>query len=314
MKQGHTVTVLTESLSSNQLTDVEVEGIRVVRMDVGKDDFFKKFRIWWWLWQHRDLLEKADVVHCHDVFFWYLPSRFLFPKKPVYTTFHGYETKFPPAKKAIFIRKISEKLSLGNICVGEYIQKWYGTKPSYITYGGADPIETREIKAKKTNKNKLKLAFVGRFEKDIGMDLYLKALGILKSENVPFEIVFYGSGSLTSKVEKYGKVLSNSDSERLGDFDFVLASSYLSILSAFVAKKLVFAVYENELKHDYLFKTPFADWVIIEKSGEVLAKTIMYFLRHDEEVKILTEKAYGWVRSETWDKVTNIYLKLWKRS
>lgn len=112
------------------------KGIEIYRIKINTSEKLKKFVIWKWLFNNRNLIEKADIIHCHDVFYWFLPFRFLYPKKPVFTTFHGYETKFPPSKKAIFIRKISEKLSFGSICVGDYIKKWYGTKPGFITYGG----------------------------------------------------------------------------------------------------------------------------------------------------------------------------------
>ena len=140
VKRGHKIIVITEKYQSkgeSAKVTGEVDGIEIRRIPVERDsgvvplsgtpqnDGGKKFRIWWWLWQHKDLIKNADIVHCHDVFFWYLPFRFLYFNKPVYTTFHGYETKFPPSKKAIFVRRISEKLSWGNICVGDYIKKWY---------------------------------------------------------------------------------------------------------------------------------------------------------------------------------------------
>ena len=135
VKRGHKVTVLAEN--NGNLKDGEIyNGIEIIRIRIHTSERLKKFIIWKWLFINRKLIEKADVIHCHDVFFWFLPFRFLYPKKPVFTTFHGYETKFPPSYKAILMRKISEKLSFGNICIGDYIKKWYGTKPDFITYGG----------------------------------------------------------------------------------------------------------------------------------------------------------------------------------
>jgi len=37
--------------------------------------------------KNRQLLQNADIIHCHDVFYWYLPFRFLYPHKPVFTPF-----------------------------------------------------------------------------------------------------------------------------------------------------------------------------------------------------------------------------------
>jgi hypothetical protein len=54
------------------------------------------------MWNNRDLIKEADIIHCHDVFFWYLPFRFLFPQKKVYIPFHGYEGNNPPNKRKIF--------------------------------------------------------------------------------------------------------------------------------------------------------------------------------------------------------------------
>lgn len=135
IKRGHNIIVVSENHGG--LKDREnYGGIEIYRIKINTSERLKKFVIWKWLFENRKLIEKADIVHCLDVFYWFLPFRFFYPKKPVFTTFCGYETQFPPSKKAIFIRKISEKLSWGNICVGDFIKKWYGTKPDFVTYGG----------------------------------------------------------------------------------------------------------------------------------------------------------------------------------
>ena len=121
-KKGHKIAIITEG---NKDERFKMDNIEVHRFYFGKKSWLKKFIIWQKLFSKRNLLKKADVVHCHDVFFWYLPFRFLYPRKKVYTTFHGYETRFPPSKKAVMVRKLSEELSLGNIIVGDYIKKWY---------------------------------------------------------------------------------------------------------------------------------------------------------------------------------------------
>ena len=87
---------------------------------------------------HKINLRKYDIIHIHDVFFWYLPLRLLYPRKKVFITFHGYETQFPPSRSAIWQRRLAAKLTSGNICVGDYIGKWYGIKPTLVTYGATD--------------------------------------------------------------------------------------------------------------------------------------------------------------------------------
>ena len=76
-----------------------------------------------------------------------LPFRFLCPTKKVYTTFHGYEGNSIPTKKAILMHKISEKLSNGNICIGDFLEKWYGTKATYISYGATEIPNTQRAKS-----------------------------------------------------------------------------------------------------------------------------------------------------------------------
>ncbi len=352
VKMGNKVIVITEKYQSegeSAKVTGEVGGIEIIRISIKRDsgvaplsgspqndggergvkeNWFKKFQIWWWLWNHRDIIKKADIIHCHDVFFWYLPFRFLYPKKKVYTTFHGYETKFPPSKKAILIRKTSQKLSWGNICVGEYLKKWYGTKPDYITYGGVDvhlggaevaasPGARRYLASSPSEVLKgqaeLRILFIGRLEEDNGALVYLKALRLMRQKKIEIEFEACGEGSLRSEVEQYGKVYGfvKDLSQYLQKADIVFVSSYLSILESMKHRKLVFSVYDNPLKEDYLKMSPFSKWIIIESSPKKLAGKMKYFIQHEEEREKLVNKSYEWVRKQTWEKVLGIYIDLW---
>ena len=71
----------------------------------------------------------------------------LFEEK-VFITFHGWEEIYPVPVKNIVIRKISELLSNGNICVGEFIKKYYFTNPDYIIYGAANEVKYKKVKRK----------------------------------------------------------------------------------------------------------------------------------------------------------------------
>lgn len=326
VKMGHKVTVVTEtplpsaahntsyhSNSESAKMTGEIDGVRIVRVNGGKEGFWKKFRIWFWLFKHRSLIASADIVHAHDVFFWYLPFRFLYTNKPVYTTFHGYETKFPPAKKAVLIRMISEKLSFGNICVGGFISKWYGTSPTYTTYGGTVVLSSKYYVLREKKDSKLKILFIGRLEEDIGIGLYLQAIRKLK-EKKDIEVTFLGEGSFKKEASKYGEVIANYSndtnyySELLQKVDVVFASSYLSILSAMSAKKPVIAVYTNKLKKDYLVMTPFAEFIAVVDSAD----KIMNEVENLGEKHTKADQAYNWVKEQTWEKVVEMYLRLWK--
>jgi len=318
VKKGHKIIVITEeyqSKDSSAKVTGDADGIEIHRIDVGQDNSKKKFKIWRQLFKLKQIIKDADIIHCHDVFFWYLPFRFIYPNKKVYTTFHGYETKFPPSKKAIFIRKISEKLSWGNICVGDYIKKWYGTKPTYTTYGGVGilPINTNTTNKYQSKNKKLKILFIGRLEEDTGILIYLKALDVLKKRKISFEFEVCGDGSLRRIAMKYGKVYGfvKDMDKYIERSDFVFTSSYLSVLEAISRGKIVFSVFQNKLKEDYLKMSPFAKWVVIGNSPLEIADKIFYFSKHQVEKEKIIDSGYEWVKTQTWEKVVSLYLSLW---
>lgn len=314
---GHTVTVIAEELNvaRNTVTHKSTHsGIEVLRIKGGANDWFKKFRIWEQMWSLRKIIKNADIVHCHDVFFWYFPLRLLYPGKHVYTTFHGYETIFPVDKKAIIVRKISEKLSSGNICIGDYISKWYGTKPDYVTYGGVEIFNSQFSISDEEINSKMRITLIGRMDKDIGVNTYLKAIDALKKKGIRFSFKAYGAGKLTKKVGKYGRLagFSNDPIKVMEGSDIIFCSSYLLILQALVLKKVVVAVYENPLKEDYLRKSPFANYIFICKDANEVSRVVTSVEKDAWKYNSMIEKGYDFAKEQTWDRVTNTYRMLWK--
>lgn len=295
---------------------------RTYRIPVGKNEKLKKFWIWGWLWKHRELIKQADIIHIHDVGFWYWPFRFLYPGKPFFVTFHGWEEKFPVPLSNKIQRKISEKMAKGNICVGKYLRKWYGTRADEITYGGIDvPPPGSACAHPGGETTEVRTLFIGRLEKETGIMTYLRALSILNSVKT-FKTTILGDGPLRNKIEEYIKE-NKLNASVLGFVDdpekylqkarFIFASGYLSILEAMAAKKLVFSVFENPLKEDYLRLGKLGKFVVICGSENELAEKIKFYLENAEKEKEMTETAYNWVKRETWEKVTETYLRLWKQ-
>lgn len=338
INQGHQITIITEresdlegeenffyhsdNKSANEAKkskeidksiQIDTKKIRkplVVYLNFGKKNWFKKFRIWLAIWKQRELIRSSDLVHCHDVFIWYLPFRFLFFRKPVYTTFHGYE-EYPLRKKTLLIRKISEILSWGNICIGDFIPKWYRTKPNFVSYGGVD-FDRFKNKTVKT-KNGRSALFFGRLDEQTGIDTYVEAYKIIKNELPDFELTVIGDGKHRNKIDKEVSVLGFKENieDYFSSSHFVFVSRYLSILEAFAAKHLVFAVYDNPVKEDYLKMAPWAKYVVIANSGEEIASKIRHYLKHPDEEKEFVNSAYDWVKNQTWDNVVDTYKKLW---
>ena len=304
VEKGYKVTIVTELLDRTKREET-LDGIKIIRFTYHKIKFLGLIFIWLQLLRRFQLIKTSDIVHIHDVFIWYLPFKFLFPKKVVYTTFHGWEGKYPIPPKFKFLRKIAEKLTLGNICVGDYLKKWYETKSTYTTYGGV------ELYNYHTTVRVNSAVFIGRLTRDTGLPIYLSTLKLLKK--CKFEIDFLGDGKLRDKAQEFGKVHGFVEDiiPYLIKAKFVFTSGYLSILEAMAAKKLVFAVYDNPVKQDYLEMSPFAKWIVAENSPKILAEKVGYYLKHPEEEKKLVEEGYNWASRQTWDKVVSLYLKLW---
>jgi len=319
IKKRHKITVITIK-HDQSLPDFEELGkIKVFR--------FQKMRlpkVWLWIYSHRYLIKNANIIHCHDYttfIYWYLPFRFLYPLKPVFITFHGYEGIIPIPREILFKRKITEFLTKGNICIGDYIPKWYGTKADFISYGGVNMPPLPPV----NNASYNGAIFIGRIEKDTGIMTYINALKILKSKyGINLKVNICGDGSLQEEIGRLAK--ENKLNSKLHGFvedpvdyliksKFVFVSGYLAILEAMINKKLVFSVYDNELKKDYLTLIPNSEkMMVIVSSPEKLAKEILHYYKNPEKANEKIKNAYNFAKKQTWGKVANIYLKLWGKN
>lgn len=328
IKKGYKVTIVTEQHEKKIKIKEEFKDIKIYRISDLKEGWFKKFRIWAWLWKNSYLIKEADIIHAHDVFFWYLPFRFLYPKKPVYTTFHGYEGNNLPTKKAIFMHKVAEKLSKGNICVGEYLKKWYGTKPDYVTYGGVEISNIKyhpsaDVSNIKKGEDVKRVVFVGRLEDETGVMEYLKAVKILKEKGYKIKLDVLGDGSLRKKAEafcfrnglnvKFHGFVENVV-KFLAQSSFAFTSRYLGILEALASKKFVFVVYNNPIKKDCFRMSPFADVIVLAKNERSLVSKFIHYIKNKDSMCAKIANGYEWVCGQTWDEVERLYLKLWRQN
>lgn len=308
-----------------------INGIEIFRIPITVGEKFKKFQIWKWMWNNRQLIKEADIVHCHDVFFWYLPFRFIYPLKKVFITFHGYEGSSLPNKRKIFMHRLAGWLTNGNIAIGESHQKWYGVRPDYISYGGVDKNENdrkgslhslRSVGMTNINFKKYDLCFIGRLAADTGIMIYLETLKILKDSGRNYSLVVCGDGPQRQEAEDYVikyklNVVFEGFVKDVNKYiyksNYLFVSRYLGILEGLADKKLIFAVFDNQIKEDYLKKSPFKDWIIIENNPKKLANKIEYFIKNSKERNLKIKNGYNWAKEQTWEKLTDIYLKLWKK-
>ncbi len=306
VSQGHIVTVITQSQGAPI-----VDGVTVIRLPLYPDGKEQKFHVWEWMLEHIHLFFNADVVHCHDVFFWYLPLRFLLPWKPVYTTFHGYETVFPPEKKAVRLRRVYEYLSWANICVGKYLEKWYGTKADMLMYGGVTPEQVYPMK-KHTG---LHIGFVGRLTEDTGLPVYLEALSLMKKKKIACTFDAFGDGPLKKETQKYGEAhgFVSDVQKKIADCDIVFAASFQSVLDAFAQKKYVIIVTQNQLKKDTFSTTPYAKDITLAENAQDILTAVMTYQKDPSAYAEKIEKNYQFAQKNSWEEIVKRYHQLWQK-
>ena len=309
-ERGFDIILITEKHDFGLKPIEKIGPVKILRFNSPKVKYLGLLIIWFQLFRlYYEEIKKADIVHIHDVFIWYLPFRLLFPRKPVYITFHGYES-YPIGKVAILQRKIAEKLTRGNICIGDFMKRWYGTKPTIVSYGAVDLSKFRP-----DNKSKYKYdaIFSSRLDEQTGIDVYLKAVKEIQKTYPGFKFLVLGDGKYRKEAQENAISLGfvEDPSSYFKQSKFAFVSRYLAILEAFAAKKLVFAVYDNPVKRDYLKMAPYKDWIVIEKDYKKLAKKAEFYLNNPKKAKVMVEKAYGWVQDQTWGKMADNYEELW---
>src|SRR3989344_5941704 len=279
MKKGHSVVIITKKHNNKLKSYEEVDALKIYRFNQPKVKYLGLIYTWFWLLLHFNLIYKSDIIHCHDIFVWYLPFRLLLPNKPVFTTFHGWEGIYPiPFKK--------------------------------ISYGA---VSTPKVPGSKVRNE---IVYVGRLDSDTGLLIFLTVLDLLKKiKDISFSVNFCGDGELKTQCAKYGRVHGFVDpAPYLSKARFCFASGYLSILEAMANKCIILTGYDNDLKKDYYLDTPFSKWINSSNNPEILAKKIIRFYFNTKLTQNAIESGYNWIKGQTWETLLNDYLSLWKKT
>jgi len=306
MKRGWDITVITEQYDESLPLLEKLDEMHILR--IPKDQTSSKLKLWKWMINHREIFFQCDVIHCHDVFWWYLPIRMLNYKVPVFTTFHGYEGSGVPTKKAIRSRKISELLSKGSICVGDWMRGWYNAYPDVVFYGATT---AKPAKAIQNNK----AVFIGRLSEDTGVLEYIQAI---KSLNGKISLDIFGEGDLLLNVKKEIKKIpyihyqgvTNHAEDLYGDYEHVFVSRYLGMIEALAVGRNVYAHWNNEIKKDYLKSFPKKDAIFIFHTSDEVAKKLLKPQQKNDE---LLFEAQAWALKQTWENAADVYEELWKK-
>lgn len=275
-KKGNNITVVTEKYEKNLKERETLDGIKIIRFPYKHIKYLGLVNIWVWMIRNRRLFKDADVVHCHDVFIWYLPLFLLLNNKIVTTTIHGFEWNNPLSIISLFQKRIAIKLSSKTVGIGLFLKKYLNTKFTLISFGAA------KISLYKKDKIENNIVYVGRLEKNTGIISFLNWLDKYKD----FKVDFCGDGPLREECEKYGKVHGFTDpTPYYKKAEYVVPGGYLAALEALNYGCKLKLFWNNKLKEDYWKMSPF--------------------------YKLTGKKLYNWAREQTWDKLANEYLDLY---
>ncbi|MBU0629574.1 MAG: glycosyltransferase family 4 protein [Candidatus Margulisbacteria bacterium] len=304
---GYEVTVWTPKRDPAHPAVEVVGGVRIERFPENG-----LFGIWIFFLKNIRKILAAHLVHGFDyntVLLWYLPFRLLFFRKPVFVTFLGHEGLFPVPESIILRRKLVELITWGNICGGHYIAKWYGTEPDFVVYGGCER-PTKEIDPP----GEPSAVFVGRIQQDTGLWEYLEALSILKEKyDFQLKLDIYGvvkDQELMKKIDSFIKErglpvkylgVAKEVETVIQEHKYAFLSACLANLEAMACRRLVFSIYSNPLKKDYLEMVPGA-----KEMNEIcgipveLAERIAFHLKNPQAAQSMLERAYMYALTQTW--------------
>lgn len=309
MKRGHEISIMTEQFSRVLALEEKLDGVHIYR--IPNTQLKGKGGIWSWVWANRKLFEHADLIHAHDVSWWYFPLRFWLWTKPIFTTFHGYEPTGKPKVGAIISRLLAELLSNGVICVGDWMKKWYFQTPELVIYGAAET-STQVLPRTKS------AIFIGRLESDTGILEFIKAIKILKGK---ISLDIFGDGPLKKSVIEsikgytYIKYREKTDqpANEISKHRFIFASQYLSMLEAQQVGRQVFSYMGEGLKPDYLGSFPTSEQIVTFQNPKELAKKIILAMSNPKIEEESIRKANKWAKKQTWKKLANEYEELWQK-
>lgn len=152
---------------------------------------------------------------------------------------------------------------------------------------------------------------------------YLHALALLRNEHGrDIRLTVVGDGPLRPVAERYAQgqdlrarfVGEVSDPEQdLARAQLAFVSGYLAIWQALAMRRPVFAVYENELKRDYLLGFPEARQVLsIAGSAEELSAQLQRHLSDPSAAERRRDRGARLSAQHTWERVADLYLSMYR--
>lgn len=313
-QQGNQVIVVTtQHADTLPLTEQRGDGIEVLRLPAEFAE--RKHATWRWILAHTAEFNQADCIQVHDIFWWLLPIYWQNRTK-IITTFHGWETQWPIPWTAKLQRRVYSWLSSGVVHVGDWISQFYGDTPDKVIYGGVEERFLAIPAPKLLRRNQpLRVTFIGRLEPDTAVPQYIELIAVLRQAGMIVNCTWVGDGSLRQQCASVGTVAGwQTDTLKwLRVSDIICASSYLSMLQAQAAGRLVISLYTNQLKKMYLESYIGSQYCIISNSAAVAAKRVVSLLEQPEALRELQQGAKSVAATLTWQHIGEMYQQLFRQ-
>lgn len=324
LARGHHVMVLArgsnQPVAAESLQNVEIRWIPEGTRRLGVTSrMVGTLKAWLHVLEAVRTMSGPDVVHGHDFafLFSYIPIALRFPRVPKYVTFHGIESD-TVASWAVVGRRLSNSLADGSMGVGAFIEKWYGTRMTVITYGGTDG----DFVPPSTLGRSKSLAYVGRLASDLPLMEYLAGLRQVAREGDAVSWILYGEGELHERI-RAAATGSEVDVSLMGltqrpeqifpRHEIALAGGYLSILEAIQGGCFVIAFARSRLREDYYRTHPcMSHGLDVATTIEGLARSVRWAKNHETDRIKAVEEGQEILGGMTWDSLADQYEKLWR--
>ena len=321
--RGHHVFVVTPGEGPSR---EEFEGITILRFSrarsrpartrVGR--LVENVRMWPRILRLLRGVPPPDLVHGHDfAFLWGLPAVVgRFGWTPRYVTFHGIEGDVA-AGWAVLGRRVSAALANGKICVGTFMDRWYGTRADAVTFGAIDGEPVPPDYPSRTTD----ILYVGRLSSDVALDRYLEGLERVAKSGERVRWVLYGEGPLGTWIRTEGarrgldirlEGVTHEPERVFARHEIALAAGYLGILEAIQAGCFVVALARSPLREDYYRSHPCASHgLAVASSLEAFADLVVTTRRDPRARNEAVSSGQRIVARMTWDALADTYERVW---
>ncbi len=324
-RRGHRITVLT--MGRDELPKKEqFQGLTIVRFSPPRAVHSRSIMVRVWsiflTWPRIfDALRGIRVpgaVHGHDSTFlaWLFPVWLRFRGAARYVTFHGIEGDKVPAWAPVY-RGLSARLAKGIICVGGFMERWYGGECTAVTYGASEgPLISPEAEGRSEG-----LIYIGRLEAYVPLLECLHGLALLAKDHGALPWDLYGIGVLDEPLRSLAdaagvpislKGVTHEPEREYPWYAFAIAGGYLSVLEAIRAGCSVLAYARSELRWDYYTSHPcLAKGLVVVETPEEFAAAIHRLRSDPRERAEAVRRGQRLVAEMTWEALADTYEGIW---